>query len=742
MKSKTTVVLILALIACIVYAAVRRDGRLTPTPDGPAPEIEGPLLTEKPGTPVAITITDQAGKTLKFQSDAKGWRIIEPLKTGAIDENVAALFNTLAATTCLQRYAPGDPKTPDTSVTGLDKPRWKVTLTDDKQKSFELNIGQYVPLSGKTRTYVRLGDDKQICVAKGDLAETLSRPMGFYRDRRMLTIGADAITSIRIAGAETYRLYRDANDKWIVGSGQDAKKDYPADLTEIKTFLAGFAKIDAQQFVDDAPSDFATYGLTAGSELLSITLAYINQDSGKPVSRTISLGLKTGSGGQNEVYAKLSTSPTVFTLPAELAEKFQPGILKLRDKKILQITEETTSRIELAIDSKSITLAKTGDQWDIIFSPTKSSPANQQRIQLLLNRLAGLKAMGFRSENASAAEFGFEKPRGVIRLFQGERARPVTLTIGSDSPAEAVAFVKSSADNAIASIGASEVDVFLAPVVRYYNPTLWRLTDSGAVTRIAIKRPAGSVGLTKTKDDTWRLEKPIDAPVDTENVNSILDRLDNLTATKIVSVGTKTREYYARGAHPISTTFSTAGDPKTRTFTLSILDGKVYGWMTDDPLARVGLFTGSLYTQLAAEVRRRAVLDFDPASITQISLTSGALPLVLTKVADRWNYPQDPDLRIDQTAAAKYLEQIRNLRAIRFVSSDETSHKKFGLEKTDAWLTLELTTKDKKTITLLISRTGSEETANRYASVSGLPGAFTLSAEATVSLVKKLAEFK
>ncbi|MCP4379412.1 MAG: DUF4340 domain-containing protein, partial [bacterium] len=195
--------------------------------------------------------------------------------------------------------------------------------------------------------------------------------------------------------------------------------------------------------------------------------------------------------------------------------------------------------------------------------------------------LATLKAVGFRREKASEVRFGLAKPRGEIRLLQTGSTKPITLKIGADSPTGAVAFVKSSTTDLIASVGTSEVKVFLSAVPYYYDPTLWRLAGNSDVKRIALKRPDGEVELAATSESQWRITKPLDAPVEVKSVNSILDHLDNLTATRIVSVGTKTRAYYERGSGLVSAAFAVRrqGDKatdKTHTFRMAILNKKVY----------------------------------------------------------------------------------------------------------------------------------------------------------------------
>ncbi len=748
MKSKTTVLLIVALIACLAYIVARPSGPANPVGPDHVPESV-PLLANPPGQPGAVTITSQSGRKISFSASDAGWRIAEPVATTAIDARINELVAAIVSIKRLQQYELTDSGAPDASVTGLAEPRWKVSISDTAGKSITLEIGQHVPLSGKTRTYVCFSDDKRVCVADGDFTELLSRPVGYYRSPNIMSVPAGAITAIRIEGSATYSLHLEADGRWIISSGTDGKDRFGADGREVKKLLARFAKIDALRFTDDKPADLAPYGLADGQQRLAVTVVSAVEGATEATSRTLAMGLKTGGGGPEAVYAKLADHPTVFTLRAAMLGDLQPDRLKLRDKAVLPITADAVSGIEITIDSEIMKLAKTGDKWSIT-EPVKV-PGNQQRLALLLSRLASLRAKGFRSEKASEVEFGFKKPRGEIRIFQTGSDKPVTLTIGAESPAGAVAFVQSSSADIVAAVGSEEVAVFLAPLSRYYDSTLWVLPDRTDVSRIALKRPSDSVELTGSSDGKWRMTKPLDAPIDAENVNSILDHLDNLTATRIVSVGAKTRAYYARGARQISATFELRGQdaaatqpaPGARTFRMAILGGKVYGWMENDPLGRVGLFSGKIYRQLAAEVRDRKVIDFDTKSIAGIALATGGKVLVLQKFDSGWKYPGDLELKIDSDAVNGYLDHIKTARALRFVSSNaEVPDEKYGLKKSRAWLALELTTADRKTISILISRKGSDETANRYTSVSGLRGVFTISAETAAGLARKIADFK
>ena len=337
MKSKTTVFLVIALMLCIAYAAVWRGGLFAPSGGDPVAENAGPLFSQPPGKPAELTIVPQGGERMKFVKSQGAWRIAEPIATAAIDENIRTLIDTLVSITRLQRYETADPKAPDASVTGLDKPRWTVTLTDDKQKTFGLKIGQHVPLSGNTRTYVQLAGDERICVAAGDFTETMSQPTSYYRSRRMLEIPSDKIMSLQVAGRETYSIQRKLENEWLIASETGKKEEFDADRREIDTLVNRFARIDASEFIDDNPSDLAPYGLHPGGRRLAVSVTFMPKNAANAKTASLILGQQTGNAGRKEVFAKLAGRATVFTLPASMLDDLQPSTLKLRNKTILPI---------------------------------------------------------------------------------------------------------------------------------------------------------------------------------------------------------------------------------------------------------------------------------------------------------------------------------------------------------------------------------------------------------------------
>jgi len=570
-----------------------------------------------------------------------------------------------------------------------------------------------------------------------------------------MEVRPEAVISVRIAGSEKFSIARKPRGRWSIlpdrGDAAAGAREVRADAARVEAFLEAFAGIDAKEFIDN-PVDLETYGLAEGSERLKITLETLPADTSEPKGYTIVLGSKTGGAAGRKVFAKLidPDRTTVFTLPASMLERLQANSLDLRNRAVMPLAADSVRKIELTVESESMTLTKTKDSWRIA-APAPAA-AHRQRVALLLERLAGMRATGFRHEKATDVEFGFDEPRGLIRLYHTGADKPATLEIGAESPTGAVVFVRSSATDAIAAVPARDTGPLLASTACYYDPVLWQLPSGARVSRITMKRQDGTFELDGrgAEGTPWRLTKPLEAPADADNVNFILDRLDRLTATRIVSVGVKTRAYYARGQGTISATFAVRppGEAATqpaggaRTFGLSILEGKIYGWMEDDPLGRVGLFSRGLYGQFSAELRRRRILDFDPKTIDKIVIASGKVRTTLDGTGGVWKYPGDPDLKIDPDKVSDFLADVGTLRALRFVVHEKANLSQYKLDESGAWLVVDLAAKNQRKIRVIVSPRGSDETKNRFATADGVQGVFTVSAESAAKLARKLADFK
>ena len=143
MKPKTLIVLIAALAACAIFMVLRYSYQTLLGPTG-GPAAQGTLFQPAPLGATAVTVVSAEGGKLAFSKTDGVWRMVEPINARADRSAVDPLADAMVS-------APAAPVTGDDAadaLTGLDHPRWTVTLTDQRGRTFRLAVGRAAVMSG------------------------------------------------------------------------------------------------------------------------------------------------------------------------------------------------------------------------------------------------------------------------------------------------------------------------------------------------------------------------------------------------------------------------------------------------------------------------------------------------------------------------------------------------------------------------------------------------------------------
>ena len=787
MKSRTAVFLVAALVACMAYVAIER---LLPK-HKPRETEQRDVFEGEAGKAVGLTITADDGTVLEFETDGDKWSIVRPIRSRAVSREVNDLADRLKDLKYEQSYAPKDADAPGDKLTGLDKPRWTVRVAYDKGEARTLEVGAPVPLTGGAKTYVRAAGKDGAYVVDVDFAEKLSKPPGDYRDKTVWELDKDRIVRIEVEGTQSWKLQRDEDKNWDIIDKVRAR----ADSDEVKKVLDQLDSIDAKEFIADSPEDLSPFGLADGRERL-VLRAWVEpkappttQPTTRPTTRpatepatrpaTVAHALLFGAkSGDDKVFARLGGEPAVFLLDADLLKDLQPKAADLRDKTVMPKWTKDAVSIDLRVEGKTCRLQKSGDEWKM--TAPVAVKAGREQVEDLLSKLADLKATKFRDEKVPPGTFGLDKPRAVIRLQPKDKGNMVVLKIGGTSPSGEMTFLASSAADSVAVVPNSDLEALTGDPAAYHDPSLLKLPADAKIIRLSIKRDGETFELARNDKDEWRLSKPLEADAETDNVNTLMDRLEELKATRIVAAARKkVTGYYAKAPEHVTVRFTVqlpvpatqpasqpatapATKPATRpatipatqpatkpapkpveklyTFHLVKMEDKVYGWIEGDPMYRVGRFADKLLKELNAELRDRNVLAVDADTITRVKITADNKTLLLRKQDDAWTYATDPDVPIDAGKVSDFLKEFKELKAEKFVSHKKTDWGKYGLGK--PWVTVELTSAEGETTRISVAPEGLDKTKNRYAMVTGTQGVFTISSETAGKFAKKLEDFR
>lgn len=326
MKSKTAIILIVALAACVAYLALHHLAKQAPEK---APESKE-LFASKPDTITKLTITDRNGSVLEFSGKDDQWSITKPVKAKAESWQVSSLVRDLSSLEYQHVYRAGSTEAPGTDLTGLDAPRWKVTLTDQSDKTYQLSIGRDVSLSGGEKAYVQAGENKDVFVVAMNMEKRLGKSANEYRDKDVLTLDRDRIVEVSIEGKKSFRLTRDEKKEWKL---QAKDIDGPAKEAEVSKILSAVSQITAGRFVEDNPKDLGIYGLSEGRQQLVVkmwtkdaTKETTTQPTSAPEVKSTLHTLALGASLTDKVFARVDDAPYVFELSDSVLKTLQPDV--------------------------------------------------------------------------------------------------------------------------------------------------------------------------------------------------------------------------------------------------------------------------------------------------------------------------------------------------------------------------------------------------------------------------------
>lgn len=757
MNVKTTIVLLVLLIACAGYVLVFHTGVFgsrtrpadTTEPDtrlmGEFGKVQR-LMLERPGSEKIVFV----------RRDDK-WHITKPIDAPATDWAVDAVAATISSLRHVRKYADDEAECPKDDLAHLSAPLRTVTLTDDKEQTRRLKVGQKVPLQ-RRQTYVQLAGDNNVYVVEADLHTLLGKTLTEYRRKYVARFETEKATRITVRGDENYRLVK-VNDKWAIDSPVSAR----AEKEKVEDLLRAVSDIRAEKFVDDSPKDLAPYGLDNPRLLVTVELVptpAATKPATQPKGKVVSIAF--GASADKKVFAKLADRPWVFqTAEANLAD-LQPKLISLRDKRILDVAGKEVTRIETSLRAGgSATLKKDNGKWQML-SPFKGDCENSAVHNLLMS-LQSLKAGEFRDNPnpTTLAAFGLKPPQGKITLHLRGSDRKSTLLLGRKSDSGQMGFVMPAEGKSVAVIASDKLAKLTKPSPAYWNRTILKLPEDAIVTSIDLDRTDGKLTVTGTDEGGFQLTRPIKADADAENVGALLKAVRNIRAERIVVLnktlpkrfagikGIRARLTY-RTAIPTTAPASrpAASQPvKSKTSHTSLIvikdRGKSYIRLEGaDPIV-MGEFNKNLYDTFAAEMRDRVVLKIDTDKIISFSmdLPFDKISMGFARTKHLWRDTADRFVKIDAGKVKRFLSGLSEVKAERFADySAKPDFKRFGLDKPA--MTIAMKTDDGKQISLKIARTGPVGTRGLYAVSSEVPGVFVLSPETSVRLPRSSKDFQ
>jgi hypothetical protein len=321
---------------------------------------------------------------------------------------------------------------------------------------------------------------------------------------------------------------KDATPILLTKDGSDWRitepKPFAADQTTVSSLLSTVSSLDSERLVEDKGSNLERYGLASPAFELDIT----GKDNKE---QRLLLGDETPAG--SGVYAALGGDPRVFTIAEYRKTSLDKTLNDLRDKRLLTVSPDKVSRLEIAGKNGEIEFGHNKDEWQIL--RPKPMRADTSAVNELVRKLTDTRIdLSTSDKTATETESVFAKdtPIATVKLTDESSTQQLQIRKAKD-----VYYAKSNLVDGVYKIDSSLADAVDKKVDDFRNKKLFDFGYSEP-TKLEIHSSAKTYSLMRGGQDWWDNGKKMDG----DSVRSLISSLRDLSADKFVDSGFTTPE--------------------------------------------------------------------------------------------------------------------------------------------------------------------------------------------------------
>jgi len=193
---------------------------------------------------------------------------------------------------------------------------------------------------------------------------------------------------IKKKDASAILLHKASSGSWEISQ----PKALAADQDAVSGVLSTLSSLNSSRLVEDQATDLKAFGLAQPALEIDLT----EKDS---QSKRLLLGDDTPTSGG--VYAMVAGDPRVFTVFSYTKTALDKSLNDLRDKRLLNISADKISRIELLRKNQDMEFGRDQDEWQIL--KPKPLRADSSLVGDLAQKLADSRMDLSGTEDAAAA---------------------------------------------------------------------------------------------------------------------------------------------------------------------------------------------------------------------------------------------------------------------------------------------------------------------------------------------------
>ena len=333
----------------------------------------------------------------------------------------------------------------------------------------------------------------------------------------ILKLDESAITKLEIKkkDADPIVLVKNDSGAWQITQ----PKPLNADQSAVTSTLSSLSSLNSERVVENNASDLKEFGLTQPSIEVDLT----SKDN---KTHQLLIGDDTPAGGA--VYAMLVGDPRVFTMASYNKNSVDKSLNDLRDKRLLTVSADKVSRLELIQHNQEIEFGRNQDEWQIL--RPKPMRADSVAVGDLVGKLADARMdLGGTDEHPkeAAAAFAQSIPVATAKITGLSATEELQVRKNKDTY-----YAKSSVVDGVYKVDSSLGQALGKGLEEYRNKKLFDFgyTEPG---KIEMHEGAKAYFLSKGGQDWWSNGKKMDVG----SVQEFISNLRDLSASKFVDSG-------------------------------------------------------------------------------------------------------------------------------------------------------------------------------------------------------------
>lgn len=343
--------------------------------------------------------------------------------------------------------------------------------------------------------------------------------------------------TVRRAGEQPLTVVRGEDGEWEFGGGLEIA----ADDTSIGSMVGSLASLNADRVVSEQVLDWEPYELQEPA----LAVSYVAESGSGEVQ--FGRDTPTGSG----VFVRLKDAPRLFTVYSYNKTSFDRSVFDLRDKRLLRLDEDALERVTVEVGERKVGFAQEDGAWRIV--EPRELRADDFTVGDLVRAVRTAEMTEVLAEGEDAEQFTFARPLVTVRATEPDGSHELVIAQEGETY-----YARSTLHAGVYAVSSTLAESLDKPVDEFRNKKLF---DFGYANPARVEVRAGEISATVVRsDDKWILESDGGRELDGEKVQTLLDRLRNLTATAFPSDSAEAQAGYGLGEAVIEATVQPADE--------------------------------------------------------------------------------------------------------------------------------------------------------------------------------------